>query len=200
MKRILLIFSTLAITVSTLQAQDYSLSKLFAKNVKYPTEARMENVQGPVSVAIWIDENGYPSGSSKVLAGDEILAQEILSTLQEIESNWTPDLLEGKEFGKEYILHFRFKISGPTSSHSAYYPDQVSDGHDIDLDQINFWINKNPYRPDFYEIRAKYYEQNGDGILAEIDRRAAEVLKEKQLSDMLVVGYPPVYKKSLSAE
>ena len=60
-------------------------------------------------------------------------------------------------------------------------------------------IAENPYFVNYYKERAAFYENMGNSILADLDKKQIELLESKQLTTILVVGYNST-RKSLSAE
>jgi len=100
-------------------------------------------------------------------------------------------------FGQEYLLTVQFKLAG-TEKTGFYIPERSESAARV-LERLNRKIAENPYFVNYYKERAAFYENMGNSILADLDKKQAELLESKQLTTILVVGYGS-RSKSLSAE
>ncbi|MEN2280760.1 energy transducer TonB [Algoriphagus sp. SE2] len=87
------------------------MNMMFSKNVKYPTEARLQDKTGFVTLSISIDEKGYPIGEPKVYSGVPELSEEVLMSYEIVKESWAPSYLDGKKVGEDYLMSFEFILS-----------------------------------------------------------------------------------------
>lgn len=165
------------------------MNMMFSKNVKYPTEARMEDKTGFVTLSITIDETGYPTGEPKVFSGAPELSKEVLRSYEIVKESWDPSFLDGKKVGEEYLLSFEFIlnkgeefIKNPMTKYET--PEKVDH-----LSVLNKAIEENPYSSQLYKKRGEYYAMINEMWLSKLDYNQSEFLKKNEITNIVIVGY-----------
>jgi hypothetical protein len=165
------------------------MNMMFSKNVKYPTEARMEDKTGFVTLSITIDETGYPTGEPKVFSGAPELSEEVLRSYEIVKESWDPSFLDGKKVGEEYLLSFEFIlnkgeefIKNPMTKYKT--PEKVDH-----LSVLNKAIEENPYSSQLYKKRGEYYAMINEMWLSKLDYNQSEFLKKNEITNIVIVGY-----------
>ncbi|WP_100628852.1 hypothetical protein [Algoriphagus formosus] len=181
------------------ESNPYSeFNKFLAKNLRYAQEFRAEKVQGPVTLLLSLDENGDFNKEPILVGGSETLAQEVFRTLDLMEAKGTASLIPEEAFGKEYLLTVQFKMV--KNQNTGFYIPERYDTESKILEKLNAQIQENPYFANFYEQRAEYFQNTGQSLLAELDLEKAKLLRNKELTNIVVVGYESSHKKSLIGE
>ena len=129
----------------------------------------------------------------KLVGGSETLAQEVFRTLDLMEAKGTASLMPEEVFGKEYLLTVQFKMIENQNT-GFYIPERYNTESKI-LEKLNSQIQENPYFANFYEERAEYFQNTGQSLLAELDLEKAKLLRNKELTNIVVVGYESSHKK-----
>lgn len=205
MKKLLTTLFLGLISTSTIFAQEISvatkdMNAFLSKNLKYPIEARMNDLQGTVILQTTFDELGFPL-STTVISGDELLAAEVTRTVSALNENWKPEYLGDRSKGDSYLMSFQFKISKDRSTTQIH---QMIPRKDQELlmasteKRLESRLEANPYNFKLYEERAELYRTLNLPVLAEKDLMLAEYFKNKMLTQIVIVGYQ-VKDKSLSA-
>lgn len=83
------------------------LTKFLANNLKYPEEALVSGVQGPVQVSFLIDEEGNIS-SGRIIRSPGIELDEEALRLIRIMPKWTPAQKDGKPIAVWYTISIQF--------------------------------------------------------------------------------------------
>lgn len=189
------------ISASTFAQESDPLQKFnqfLAKNLKYSSELRSEKIQGPVTLLLSIDQQGNLDKTPLLLGGSEELAEEVFQTLALLKDKETKALFPNETFGKEHLLTVEFKIV--ENQNTGFYIPERFDSESKVLKKLNQQIQENPYFPNTYQERAEYYESTGQNLLADLDREKAKLLAERELSQVMVVGYSANHKKSLISD
>lgn len=188
----LCLISTVAFAQSTAGVSE--MNRFFSKNLKYPTDARKADVQGTVLLSVEIDETGYPV-NVKALEGDPFLVAEVETNFDKLQENWDPAYLGGKELGKEYLLYVKFRMQEPQNDpRSPFTVTAHAKKQPVTVDDYTQRIAESPLNATLYEKRADLHEFQGNKLLAEMDRNQADFLKDRFLTQVVVVGYGPQYK------
>lgn len=189
------------ISASTFAQESDPLQKFnqfLAKNLKYSSELRSEKIQGPVTLLLSIDQQGKLDQTPLLLGGSEELAEEVFQTLALLKDEETKALFPNETFGKEHLLTVEFKIV--ENQNTGFYIPERYDTESKILEKLNAQIQENPYFANFYEQRAEYFQNTGQSLLAELDLEKAKLLRNKELTNIVVVGYESSHKKSLIGE
>ncbi|WP_026948063.1 energy transducer TonB [Algoriphagus marincola] len=189
------------ISASTFAQESDPLQKFnqfLAKNLKYSSELRSEKIQGPVTLLLSIDQQGNLDKTPLLLGGSEELAEEVFQTLALLKDKETKALFPNETFGKEHLLTVEFKIV--ENQNTGFYIPERYDTESKILEKLNAQIQENPYFANFYEQRAEYFQNTGQSLLAELDSEKAKLLAERELSQVMVVGYSAIHKKSLISD
>ncbi|WP_288369578.1 hypothetical protein [uncultured Algoriphagus sp.] len=195
----LILFATSSVASIAQESNPYSeFNKFLAKNLRYAQEFRAEKVQGPVTLLLSLDENGDFNKEPILVGGSETLAQEVFRTLDLMEAKGTASLIPEEAFGKEYLLTVQFKMV--KNQNTGFYIPERYDTESKILEKLNAQIQENPYFANFYEQRAEYFQNTGQSLLAELDLEKAKLLRNKELTNIVVVGYESSHKKSLIGE
>lgn len=168
-----------------------TMNQMLSKSVKYPAEARAENITGFVTLSISIDDMGFPMGDPTVYSSNKDLSEEVLRTYELVKEKWDPDFLNGKKGGEEYLMTFEFIlkpggefIKNPLTKYET--PKKVDP-----LDALNKAIEENPYSSKLYKERGEYYQMIGENWLAKLDFNQSSFLKNQELTNIVIVGYGP---------
>ncbi|WP_339757394.1 energy transducer TonB [Algoriphagus aquimarinus] len=175
------------------------MNRLLSKNIKYPSELRQAEIQGPVVISIQIDRKGDLTGEYQMLSGDSAFEGEIQRTVSMLQENWNPEFLEGKSFDKEYLMTFNFKLSAAGSEFppKPFIAASKKEKEMSPLETVENALSKNPFSSKLYTYRAELLESKGKRLQAEMDLNQAKFLEEKMLTEIVIVGYLPAGPKSL---
>ena len=146
------------------------MNRLLSKNIKYPSELRQAEIQGPVVISIQIDRKGDLTGEYQMLSGDSAFEGEIQRTVSMLQENWNPE--------------FFIAASKKEKEMSP-------------LETVENALSKNPFSSKLYTYRAELLESKGKRLQAEMDLNQAKFLEEKMLTEIVIVGYLPAGPKSL---
>jgi len=91
------------------QFDNNSLFRFLAQNIKYPANARNNNIKGKVILQLLIDECGYIK-ESKVLSGIGYGCDEEAIRLTKIMPRWYSAKKAGKRVKSYYVLPISFKL------------------------------------------------------------------------------------------
>jgi len=205
MKTLLALLFLGLISTSTIFAQESAdvadeMNQFLSKNLRYPTEARSNGIQGTIILQATFDELGFPL-TTTVISGDELLSAEVMRTISALTENWKPEYLGDRNKGESYLLSFQFKISkdrSPTQIHQIVPLKDQSLLAESDEKQLTSGLEANPYNFKLYEARAELYSTLNLPVLAEKDLILADYFQNKMLTQLVIVGYE-VKDKSLSA-
>lgn len=200
-----LLFGFLYIPIASAQEEDNSTSemnKFLSKNLKYPTEARANDVQGTVIIQTKFNDLGFPLNST-VISGDQLLAEEVTRTVSALSENWKPEFLGERLKGGSYLMSFQFRISRDEIGSKPIEQMILLEEHEMLMQnpqrQFDSKLEANPYDYKLYEQRAKLYESLGFEVLAKKDQLLADYFKNRMLTEIVVVGYV-VKSKSRSSK
>lgn len=188
-------------SISGAFAQTYGASQemnmLLSKNLKYPAELRQSDTQGMVVISIKIDQKGYMT-DYEFLSGDSGFEGEINRTLSILKENWNPSFLEDKTYNQEYLMSFDFKLSkGKQFPPNPFTSTGVNSNPITPLETVNQALKESPFSPKLYTYRAEILEANGKQLLSEMDFIKAKFLKDKMLTEIVIVGYAAMGPQSL---
>ncbi|MEB2779543.1 hypothetical protein U3A58_03980 [Algoriphagus sp. C2-6-M1] len=175
-----------------------NMNKFLSQTLKYPTELRETNTMGPVVISLQIDKAGYMTGEIDFISGDPAFEGEINRTMSLLKEKWNPSFLEGKSFGQEYLMSFDFKMtSGSQFPPNPFIKSSEDAKPKTPLEAVNLALEENPYSPKLLNNRAEILAQNGKQLLSELDLNQAKFIKDKMLTEIVIVGYGPMGPKSL---
>lgn len=113
------------------------LLALLAKNIRYPEEARQQNIEGTVVTSFVVEKNGQMSGISILKdigggCGDE--AARVLGALGELGLRWKPAMRGGKSVRMRQALPVRFKLQEALPYYLAENGDTIYVNTDTPVD------------------------------------------------------------------
>lgn len=82
--------------------------KFLAGNVRYPPEAKMNNIQGKVYVTFMISDSGETSNFKIIRGVHEILDKEALRVLKLTSGMWNSAIFEGEKVSSSYNVPINF--------------------------------------------------------------------------------------------
>jgi hypothetical protein len=195
------------ISTSAIFAQEnadvaHEMNKFLSKNLRYPTEARFNDVQGTVILQATFDELGFPL-TTTVISGDKLLSAEVMRTISVLTENWKPEYLGDRNKGDSYLFSFQFKISkdrSPTQIHQIVPLKDQSLLTESPEKQLTSGLEANPYDAKLYKERAELYEALNLPVLAQKDLMLADYFESKMLTQILIIGYSAPNKTISSLE
>jgi hypothetical protein len=196
MKKLLTTLFLGIISMPTIFAQEISvatkdMNAFLSKNLKYPIEARMNDLQGTVILQTTFDELGFPLRTT-VISGDELLAAEVTRTVSALTENWKPEYLGDRTKGDSYLMSFQFKISKDRSTTQIHQMIPLKDQEHLlesPEKRLESRLEANPYNFKLYEERAELYRTLNLPVLAEKDLMLADYFRNKMLTQIVIVGY-----------
>ncbi len=196
MKKLLTTLFLGIISMPTIFAQEISvatkdMNAFLSKNLKYPIEARMNDLQGTVILQTTFDELGFPLRTT-VISGDELLAAEVTRTVSALTENWKPEYLGDRTKGDSYLMSFQFKISKDRSTTQIHQMTPLKDQEllmESPEKRLDSRLEANPYNFKLYEERAELYRTLNLPVLAEKDLMLADYFRNKMLTQIVIVGY-----------
>lgn len=194
---LLFLFGTIGAFAQTTSSLG-EMNRLLSKNIKYPSELRQAEVQGPVVISIQIDRKGEMTRAYQMLSGDSAFEGEIQRTVSMLTENWNPEFLEEKSFDQEYLMSFNFKLStGHEFPPNPLTTASKKEKEMSPLETVENALAKNPYSAKLYGYRAELLESKGQRLHAEMDLNQAKFLENKMLTEIVIVGYLSSGPKSL---
>ncbi len=174
------------------------MNRLLSRNLKYPSELRQSDTQGMVVISIKVDPRGIMTGEYEFLSGDLAFEEEIDRNVKLLKEKWNPSYLEGKSYGQEYLMSFDFKLSkGGAFPPNPFLTISNKTKEITPMEAVSQALKENPYSPKLYTYRAEILEIEGQHLRAEMDLNQAEFLKDKMLTEIVIVGYTSQGPKSL---
>ena len=177
------------------------MNQFLSKNLKYPTEARANGVQGTVIIQTKFDDFGFPTNST-VISGDQLLAEEVTRTVSALSENWKPEFLGERLKGDSYLMSFQFRISKDETVSNRIQQMIPLEEYEMLMQnpqkRFDSKLEANPYDSKLYEQRAKLYKSLGFDVLAQKDQLLADYFKNRMLTEIIIVGYE-VRSKDLSS-
>lgn len=194
----LFIFSLGFTHAQTSTHSNEDMNRFLSYTLKYPAELREAVTTGPVVISVQIDKAGYMTGEVEFLSGDKAFEDEINRTMNLLKENWSPSFLEGKAYDQEYLMSFDFRIdNGSQFSSNPVTTTSEKVKPSTPLEAVNKALEENPYSPKLLNNRAEILAQNGKKLLSDLDVHQANFLKDKLLTEIVIVGYLPAGPKSL---
>lgn len=103
-------FSATSLFAQEVAGTAHDMNKFLSRTLKYPSEARMNNLEGTVILQATFDEKGFPL-STTIISGDEVLGEEVTRAFLALAENWKPEYLGDRVKDDSYLLSFQFKYS-----------------------------------------------------------------------------------------
>jgi TonB family protein len=85
------------------------LNKFFVKNIIYPNNDTLQNVDGTVVAGFTIDRNGNPTNFKIIKSVNKFANEAVLKALRKM-PQWTPALQNGNYIEQYFEFSFQFKI------------------------------------------------------------------------------------------
>ncbi|WP_439488966.1 energy transducer TonB [Algoriphagus sp.] len=175
-----------------------AMNRLLSDNLKYPAELRKGEVEGQVVVSLKIDQTGHMTGEHDFLSGNLAFEEEIERVLVILKEKWDPSFMDGKSYDSDYMMSFDFKLSKENGfPPNPFVSTSEKSEKKSPLDKVNEALEANPFMPSLYENRAEILTMEGKELLAEMDLNQAKFLKDKMLTEIVIVGYLPMGPKAL---
>ncbi len=129
----------------------FDLGSYLEANLRYPDEARDNDIQGRVIVRFLINNNGTISNFRILKGVTKSLNQEAIRVIKGMPT-WMPGLFKGNPVESHFTLPINFRLDGPTTQ---YKKGNVPDGYIFRL--LYTEVDKDP-EPS-YDLK-KYFEEN----------------------------------------
>lgn len=140
------------------------LFAILAQNIRYPEEARTNNIQGTVVVSCIIEPNGRMSHLSllkDIGSGCGKEALRVLNSLDSLGMRWQPGLLAGNPVRVKHALPIRFRLQESLPYYVTFEGDTIYTNPEKSADfkggldsLVSFIINRLDY-PVFWEDSCK---------------------------------------------
>lgn len=104
-----------------------ALMKYLSENIKYPEEAKKENIQGRVNVAFIVNQDGSISDTRIIRGASPLLDAEALRVIGCM-PKWKPGMQKGKAVRVQYTVPVMFSLKkqkGDITAHSAQFPKEI---------------------------------------------------------------------------
>ena len=89
-----------------------ALLSLIQQNIKYPEEAKEQEIQGRVIVQFTIEKDGSVSDVKVVKSVHPLVDEQVVRAISAMPA-WKPGMHEGKPVRVSYSLPFRFRLQAP---------------------------------------------------------------------------------------
>ena len=183
--------------------QKEDIKKALWRNLIYPQEAFMNQIQGDVILSFVINANGKLDDISVVSTPSEILSLSSIVSLNEVSEGWNPSKVNGVSIDKTYLLVYRYRVF--MNSAQPDYEKKAAkmlekQKFEKALKFYNKAIDENKFDFKLFEGRAKTEELLGDLANAKNDREQMTHLKNVIIStiDVTVIGRS--YTRSLGTQ
>lgn len=174
------------------------MNRFLSKNLMYPTELRQSGAQGIVVVSVEVDQRGFMTEEYEILSGEVAFNEEIERVMKLLKDNWNPAYVEDKSDDNEYLMSFEFKLSTADGFPPNPFLTSSQKKTGISpLEAVNQALKENPFSPKLYKDRAEILDIEGQELLSEMDLNQAKFLKNKMLTEVVIVGYHSDGPKSL---
>lgn len=104
-----MVFCYITEVIPVFPGGDAVLLQYLKENIKYPTEAAKNNIQGRVICQFWVNKDGSISEVHVVRSVHPLLDEEALRILKSM-PNWTPGKQMNKTVRVKYTLPVNFKL------------------------------------------------------------------------------------------
>ena len=162
-----------------------SLPTILTQDLIYPQSAAINGTEGNVVYILKIDESGKLASVQLKVRVSEALSTQSDKKISELTGAWTPTKVHGKPVDREYLLVFSYQInynSLPMDYHTVAKKFEDKGKIDKAVKTYDQAIEKNPFEPNFYAMRAKYKKQLGNEKGAESDKLMALKMKMEVLA------------------
>lgn len=153
-----------------------SLPTILSQDLTYPQSAAINGTEGNVVYVLKIDESGKLASVEPKERVSEALSAQSEKKIAELTGAWTPTKVHGKAVDREYLLVFSYQInynSLPMDYHAVAEKFGEKGKIDKAVKTYDQAIEKNPFEPNFYAMRAKYKKELGDEDGSESDKLMA---------------------------
>ena len=89
-----------------------ALLSLIQQNIKYPEEAKEQEIQGRVIVQFTIEKDGSVTDVKVVKSVHPLVDEQVVRAVSAMPA-WKPGMLEGKPVRVSYSVHLRFRLQAP---------------------------------------------------------------------------------------
>lgn len=107
-----------------------AMQQYIAKNIKYPKEAMVKNIEGRVLVQFVVMEDGSLDGFKVVMSAHPLLDEEAVRVIKSM-PKWIPGTDEGKVVKVRYNIPIKFNSQGNQSPINTFPEVTVPIGHEI---------------------------------------------------------------------
>ncbi|WP_439475335.1 energy transducer TonB [Algoriphagus formosus] len=180
-----------ALNCFPIKAQTFK--EIIGENLKYPLEARKQNVEGIVAVSLKIDANGNLEFYEIVDSPSPILEKEVSRIFDIIMESWKSEFLEGKPFSNQYLALFEFIYNPNYQSiedlKKIYKAKIQENNNDEALETLNMGVKMYPYSESLLADRAKLLMDLGYTEESQKDYLRARRLQRQLFFHIVVTGY-----------
>ena len=165
--------------------------KFFGENIRYPSNALMDNIEGIVIIGFRITKDGLIDSIQVIKNPNQNLSLEALRVLDKTNGLWIPTKSNGIPIDKNYIASFGFFTS------SKYY-DSRNKGlnyfkkgdYNKALSSINKSLAIDEYDTKLYETRLAIYKNLNDVESIKRDSAKIDYLKRNLITNIFVTAMP----------
>jgi tetratricopeptide (TPR) repeat protein len=177
------------------------LTVFLDKNVSYPNEAVVNNIEGDVVLSLIINKTGK-SDSLIILTSPHLsLSTSSIIAFNRADEAWSPSKINGQPIDKKYKIIFRYRM--PNSSFMPDYKNKVAEfckkkKYDKALDVLEKAIGDNPYDFELFESRAGIKGIIGDSEGSGLDLKTSDNLKNEIMAVVNVYNRRPESPRTLT--
>lgn len=187
------LFTFLSTFIFLSHSNGQAFEETIARTLKYPQEARKQNVEGIVSVSLKVDEEGELTSFTVVDSPHELLTEEVNRAFQSIKKSWKPKFVKDKALNQDYLvlLEFLYNPDFPSASEllEIYKGKKESGTKEEALDFLNKSIEMYPYSEPLLMARGEFLRESGELEGSQKDYLRARRLQRQVLTHMVITGY-----------
>lgn len=162
-----------------------NLINVLGQDLSYPKEAAVNGTEGNVVYILKIDQAGKLASVEPKSRISQDLASQAEERIQALTGSWVPTKVHGKAVDREYLLVFSYQInynSMPMDYHAVAKKLEEKGKLERAVKTYDDAIEKNPFEPVFYSMRAKYKKKLGDEEGAGQDEQMAQKMTMEVLA------------------
>lgn len=174
-------------------AKAQSLEEFILTNLTYPSEARLEGIEGRVILSLELTDEGFPNTIFLIESASDVLTNESLKVTNRLVKNWDPSFLENDSMEDDPYLVFNYWLDKGNQEFSIIKTKVermiTKQNYKKALDLINQEIELNPYEIQAYVLRAEIYRQTGLTEDFQRDYMTSKQLGKKILLNAEIIAF-----------
>jgi hypothetical protein len=175
-------------SVQTFEKAKYlkeDLTAFLGRNVNYPDQALINNIEGDVVLSLIINKNGKSDSLTILKSPDLSLSTSSIIAFNRADEAWGPSKLNGNPVDRKYNIIFRYRISSGTvvpDSRGKAAELCKKNKYEKAIDVLDKAIRDSPYDYELFESRSEIKAIIGDSVGSKQDLITSNNIKNEVMS------------------